>query len=82
MASTLGFGFNTGFSSSGGNIHAGCGLSGAFFFFFFFGGSTIPFSPMTYSGLMITGALGFLFFGMADALWRVISWKNVQSHKA
>lgn len=36
--SDLGLGLRTGFSSSGGNIHVGWGLSGAFFFFFFLGG--------------------------------------------
>ena len=41
-ASDFGFGFKTGFSSSGGNIHSGCGLSGAFFFFFFFRGGSEP----------------------------------------
>lgn len=43
----------TGFSSSGGNIHSGCGLSGAFFFFFFRGGSE-PCAGSSNSGLIST----------------------------
>ncbi len=52
FASDTGFGFSTGFSSSGGNNHVGCGLSGAFFFFFFLGSGTGTFLPMTNSGLI------------------------------
>ena len=57
-ASDFGFGFKTGFSSSGGNIHSGCGLSGAFFFFFFRGGSELG-GGSSNSGLSETGAFGF-----------------------
>ena len=53
-ASDFGFGFKTGFSASGGNIHSGCGLSGAFFFFFFRGGSESG-GGSTNSGLISTG---------------------------
>ena len=59
-SSVLNFGFNTGFSESGGNIHAGCGLSGAFFFFFVFRGGSGTFRPISYSGLISGG--GFLIF--------------------
>ena len=61
-ASDFGFGFKTGFSSSGGNIHSGCGLSGAFFFFFFRGGSE-PGGGSSNSGLISTGGFFVLDLG-------------------
>lgn len=60
-ASNLGFGFKAGLSSSAGNIHSGCGLSGAFFFFFFLGGSE-PGGGSSNSGF-ITGG-GFFDFDL------------------
>ena len=71
-ASDLGFGFKTGLSSSAGNIHSGCGLSGAFFFFFFRGGSE-PGGGSSNSGF-ITGA-GFFDFDFdldLGAMFRVM----------
>ena len=71
-ASDLGFGFRTGLSSSAGNIHSGCGLSGAFFFFFFRGGSE-PGGGSSNSGF-ITGAAFFDFDFDLDlgAMFRVM----------
>jgi len=69
-ASDLGFGFNTGLSSSAGNIHSGCGLSGAFFFFFLCGGTWAFPWPRMNSGLISTGAFFTLPFFAIFAISR------------
>ena len=64
-ASDLGLGFSTGFSSSGGNIHSGWGLSGAFFFRFFCGG----FEPCAVAVDLATDAVTLALSGAIVTLW-------------